>query len=295
MVVIMKFAVIGGDMRQVKLAELLHADGHEVATFALDKIRLADGVKQLPTARVATDGSRVVVLPLPVQSREGMLSTPLSVGLHTTREILSTLNPSQTVLLGRADNAVRELFAAQGTVFTDYLQREELAVLNAVAATEGALGLIMQETAVTLWNAKILVIGFGRIGKLLCHRLRALGADVTATARTPADLAWIRAYGYTPMETSKINGKFDRYDTIVNTVPTCILNEERLRTVAPECLCLDLASKPGGIDFAAASKLGVRAMWALSLPGEVAPTTSGVIIRDTIYNILREKGLFATE
>ena len=286
----MKFAVIGGDMRQVKLAELLHADGHAVSAYALDKIRLADGIAQPPTAKATAEGADAVVLPLPLQSREGMLSTPLSAGLHTTREILSTLKPQQTILLGRADEAAGELFASLGLAFTDYLEREELAVLNAVAAAEGAIGLIMQETAVTIWNAKILVLGFGRIGKVLCHRLRALGADVTATARTPSDLAWIRAYGYTAMETSKIDGTLGSYDAIVSTVPARVMNEARLREVAPDCLCLDLASKPGGMDFTAASRLGVRAMWALSLPGEVAPTTSGAIIRDTIYNILREGG-----
>lgn len=286
----MKFAVIGGDMRQVKLAELLHADGHDVSAYALDKIRLADGIAQPQTPKATVGGAEVVVLPLPLQSREGMLSTPLSAGLHTTREILSALAPSQTILLGRADEAAAELFATHGLTFSDYLEREELAVLNAVAAAEGAIGLIMQETAVTIWNAKILVLGFGRIGKLLSHRLRALGADVTATARTPSDLAWIRAYGYAATETSQIDGTLGGYDVIVNTVPARVMNEARLREVAPECVCLDLASKPGGMDFTAASRLGVRAMWALSLPGEVAPTTSGAIIRDTIYNILRENG-----
>ncbi|MDR0904938.1 MAG: hypothetical protein LBN00_01975, partial [Oscillospiraceae bacterium] len=96
----MKFAVFGGDMRQVKLAELLIADGHAVNAFALDKIRLADGIEQPPTAKAAANGAEIIVLPLPLQSREGMLSSPLSAGLHTTREILSAVSPEQTVLLG---------------------------------------------------------------------------------------------------------------------------------------------------------------------------------------------------
>ncbi len=81
------------------------------------------------------------------------------------------------------------------------------------------------------------------------------------------------------------------YDVVVNTVPARVLGESRLSKLKHGCLCLDLASKPGGMDFSAASKLGVKAVWALSLPGEVAPVTSGAIIRGTIYNILREKGI----
>ena len=53
---------------------------------------------------------------------------------------------------------------------------------------------------------------------------------------------------------------------------------------------MDLASKPGGVDMEAASRLGVRVIWALSLPGKVAPVTAGKIIRDTIYHILNELG-----
>jgi dipicolinate synthase subunit A len=278
-------------MRQAKLAELLYKDGHETRTFALERIRLTDGVTQEATAKRAAEGADCVVLPLPLQSREGLLSAPLSGGLHTVREILSALSPGQLVLPGRADGASRELLLSLGLDYTDYFEREELAVSNAVAAAEGAVGLIMQETSITLWRARALVIGFGRIGKLLCHRLRGLGALVTASARTQADIAWIRAYGYEALNTGELDGKIGDFDVIVNTVPARVMDEPRLREVGEECLCLDLASKPGGIDFTAASKLGVRAMWALSLPGEVAPTTSGGIIRDTVYNILKEKGM----
>jgi dipicolinate synthase subunit A len=287
----MKFAVIGGDMRQAKLAELLAADGHGVATFAIDKIRLAEGVSQSDLAKTGVRDAACVVLPLPLQSREGMLSAPLSGGLHTVREVLSVLSPEQTICAGRIDDNSRETADSMGLYIADYLEREEFAVLNAVAAAEGAVQLIMEETPVTVCGARCLVIGFGRIGKILCHRLRGLGAEVTASARSFADLAWIRAYGYRAEETGKLDGKLGGYDVVVNTVPARVIGEARLRELLPDCLCLDLASKPGGMDFTAASKLGVKAMWALSLPGEVAPVTSGAIIRDTIYNILREKGV----
>lgn len=46
-----------------------------------------------------------------------------------------------------------------------------------------------------------------------------------------------------------------------------------------------------GVDLEAATQLGVKVIWALSLPGKVAPVTSGRIIRDTIFNILNELGV----
>ena len=41
-----------------------------------------------------------------------------------------------------------------------------------------------------------------------------------------------------------------------------------------------------GVDMDAAAALGVRVIWALSLPGKVAPVTSGRYIKDTIYHIM---------
>ena len=77
---------------------------------------------------------------------------------------------------------------------------------------------------------------------------------------------------------------------MVNTVPVRVLDEARLADLKPGCLVVDLASKPGGVDLEAAGRLGVRVIWALSLPGKVAPVTAGKIIRDTIYHILNELG-----
>ena len=51
---------------------------------------------------------------------------------------------------------------------------------------------------------------------------------------------------------------------------------------------IDLASRPGGVDMDAAAALGVRVIWALSLPGKVAPVTSGRYIKDTVYHIMEE-------
>ena len=285
----MKFAVVGGDMRQAKLAELLAADGHFVSAFAIDKIQLSHGVMQTESAKEAVLEAECVILPLPVTTKEGVLNTPLSSSLHTTNEVFSLVQGTQLVCAGRLDPHTAALAEKKGVEVIDYFAREELAVSNAVATAEGAVQLIMEEMPVTVCGARCLVIGFGRIGKILAHRLAGLQAHVTASARKYADIAWIKAYGYKAAATAELSGNLSNYDIVINTVPSRILGERELKELKPGCLCLDLASKPGGMDFAAASKLGVKAVWALGLPGEVAPVTSGAIIRDTIYNILRER------
>ena len=285
----MKFAVIGGDMRQAKLAELLAEDGHEVSVFALDKIQTA-GAEQKASAGEAVIGADCVVLPLPAMAGGHILNTPLSNTVHLPETVFNVLEPGQLICAGRIDEWTDCELRSRGLCAEDYYAREELMVLNAIATAEGAVQLIMEETSITLCGAKCLVIGYGRIGKLLSQRLRSLGAHVTVSARKHEDFAWIKAYGYESVHTDELSGQLKKFDIVVNTVPACVLNETRLRELKRGCLCLDLASKPGGLDFQAASRLGVKAVWALGLPGDVAPVSSGEMIRDTIYNILQEQG-----
>ena len=66
------------------------------------------------------------------------------------------------------------------------------------------------------------------------------------------------------------------------------LGVEELAALKEGALVIDLASRPGGVDPNAAAALGVRVIWALSLPGKVAPVTSGRYIKDTVYHIMEE-------
>ncbi|MGE4275639.1 MAG: hypothetical protein AB7E30_00520 [Lawsonibacter sp.] len=47
---------------------------------------------------------------------------------------------------------------------------------------------------------------------------------------------------------------------------------------------------PSGVDLGVAGELGLTVIWALSIPGKVAPVTAGAAIKSTIYNMLRELG-----
>ena len=70
-----------------------------------------------------------------------------------------------------------------------------------------------------------------------------------------------------------------------------VLDKVALQNIKPDSLIIDLASKPGGVDFATAKDLGLKVIWSLGLPGKCAPITSGEIIKDTVINILDELGV----
>lgn len=286
----LNFWVVGGDMRQAKLAELLAEDGHTVHTFALERGPELSGVlaeESLEEAAMAD----CIVLPLPVEGEGSLLNAPLSAGRHPLAEVLDAFHSGQAICAGRVTQRAATLAAERGLALMDYFQREELAVANAVPTAEGALQIAMEELPITLHGARVLVIGYGRLGKICAQRFAALGSKVSVSARKCADLAWAEAMGYGVEQTGKLTGWLCGYDLIVNTVPARVLSERELRDLKPGCLVVDLASKPGGVDFDAAARLGVKVIWALSLPGKVAPVTAGKSIRNTIYNMLSELGV----
>ncbi|MCI8478638.1 MAG: dipicolinate synthase subunit DpsA [Oscillospiraceae bacterium] len=286
----LNFWVIGGDLRQAKMAELLEEDGHTVHTFALDRLHdLSEGV-QTETELAGAVLADCVVLPLPAAGEGGLLNAPLAESSHPLSQILDALRPGQVICAGRVTAPLQALAEARGLTLYDYFAREELAVANAVPTAEGAIQIALEELPITLHGARVLVIGYGRLGKLLAHRLSALGARVSVAARRCADLAWIEAYGYGVEHSEQLKGWLCSYDLVINTVPVELLDETALADLHPGCLVIDLASKPGGVDFEAARRLGVKAIWALSLPGKVAPVTAGKSIKTTIYNIWNELG-----
>ena len=186
---------------------------------------------------------------------------------------------------------VVEMASARSLRLYDYYEREECKIANAVPTAEGAVQVAMENMASTLHDSRVLVIGFGRVGKLTAHRFAALGARVTVAARSCEDWAWAEAYGYGTEDSRQLAYWLGGYDLIVNTVPALLLDAEHLKRVSQGAFLIDLASSLGGIDFAAARKLGLSAVSLPGLPGRTAPVTAAKAILNAVYNILRELGV----
>ena len=282
-------AVIGGDNRQGYLADALAQDGMEVIVAGLEKFPGLHNTRFISDAVEAVEEADVIILPMPVSHDGVTVNAPYSYAVIYLSDLVAAASPEQLILGGKFDRALADELAGQGLHAIDYLEREELAVRNAVPTAEGALAIAINETKVTLFGSKCLVIGYGRLGKVLAADLKALGAHVTVSARRQSDLAWILTGGYRPVQTAEIYGELPEYDLIFNTVPALVLGRKELQKCRPETVVIDLASLPGGLDYTAAQQLGLKCIQALSLPGKTAPASAAVIIKDTILNIIREE------
>ena len=172
-------------------------------------------------------------------------------------------------------------------------ERPELACLNAVPTAEGCLALLMQLRQRTIWESGFLVLGYGRIGRAVARRLQALGGLVTIAARAPEQRAAARCAGLHAAPLTALEQLLPHFDAVINTIPAPVLGAAQLRCLPRGALILDLASRPGGTDFAAARELGLRAEHALSLPARCAPETAGALVAHTVEVILQERAAMA--
>lgn len=268
-----EICLIGGDARAYWAARYFEACGYAVR--AVDVPQLADAA--LPQT------TECVVLPFP--SFRG--DTVRGAGVIPLEAITARLTPKSTVF-GGLFGEHRAVLEARGARVFDCYGAEPLTTANAVPTAEGALALAMEHSPITLHGAHCLVIGFGRVGKVLAQKLHALSARVTVAARRPADRALAEAYGMQ----GDVFGEYPRglsYDFVFNTAPAEVFTREQLARLPPDCVLIELASRPHGISEADCAALGLSYFFAPALPGKCAPKTAGALYAQCILDCLEKE------
>ena len=143
--------------------------------------------------------SEIVIGPIPFSSNGKGINAPFSDNIISIRELMHVIN-AKILIAGSITPDVYDLANDEYIEIIDIMKREELAVLNTISTAEGTIEIIIANTNKIIHGSKVLILGFGRIGKVLARKLAGLSAKVTCAARKDEDLAWIRAYGH--METN---------------------------------------------------------------------------------------------
>jgi dipicolinate synthase subunit A len=258
------------------LAQMMAAEGYDVCSWELTGA---------PNERALCDALKadIIVLPLPAEKNGYLSGTEL-----TMESLLRSLRREHRIFAGNVGNDASTLAQSLGLTITDYFASEELSVRNAIPTAEGAIEAAMKHTSVTLHGTPCLVLGFGRIGKVLAHDLSALGAKVSVSARKRSDLAWIDAFGYAPLHTNRLSGTLGEFRVVFNTVPHQVLDEALLAELPPDCLLIELASA-SGFDMDAVETLRLSYLKAGGLPGRVAPETAARAIKKTLCRLIKEE------
>ncbi len=268
-----RFLIIGGGVRLEKACEAFIREGY--------KAEIYKGGKPLKSA---IDNADVILLGLPA-STDGA-NTELEGGdLIPLRDIAALCGGRKKVLGGKLSEKVKAIFDIYSVRWADYAECEEFEILNAVPTAEGAIQIAMEEFPFTLHGAKVAVTGFGKVAKALSTRLKALGADCTIVARKGSQRAEAESLGLNAVDFPHLPHAAKECRILFNTVPALVCDKAVLSQLSPHQGIIDLASKPGGVDLDSAKAFGVNVIWALGLPGKVAPESAGEIIQKIACNI----------
>lgn len=280
------FAVIGGDKRQLFLAKSISDRCYDVILGGFDRLE-STGALKIADIKTAINDGDAVIFPLPSVRADRTVNTPFSDKCTLLDEDDCKVLVKKPVFVSMRDKFLKAYPTLGGGKIYDYSAEEEFAVLNAVPTAEGAIECAMQNFEGTIDKSRCMITGFGRIGKILSHKLKLLGAEVAVTARRQSGLAYASALGYETVRTERLRS-VKGFDVVFNTIPSMIFDKNLLMNTDSSTLIIDLASLPGGVDFEAAHALGLDAVRALSLPGKCAPKAAGKIIETTVFNIIEE-------
>ena len=283
-----KISVLGGDLRSINLINLLAKDFDIVYTYGLEK---AENLKKSEKVVLCEDlndlvyNTDILIAPIPFSKNNIDVYMPVSDSKITIQEIIAKMK-SKKIIAGSIKNDVIKMAKDNFIDIIDIMKNESLAILNTIATAEGTIELIISNTDKILQGQKILVLGFGRVGKTLANKLKLLNCDVTCATVNDDESAWIRAYGYIAKNLNDIDEDYMKFDVIINTIPSLILKKEKIIFFREDVLLIDLASEPGGVDKEYVKERDIRYIHALALPGKVAPYTSAEFIKEAIYQAI---------
>ena len=264
----MNFCIIGGDLRNFFLAKGLSKEKHEVKVWGFDKL---ENFKECEKYDEMIKTSDNIVLPMPFSKDDICLNMPFSNKDIAIKELCYYLE-GKTIFVGNMQQELKEELHIKHNQIIDFMQKEEFTILNAIPTAEATIEIILKNTKKILQDSNCLIMGFGRIGKVLACKLKGLSAKVTCMTTSEIEEAWTVAYGYETISIENLQKnctKLKQYDIIINTIPKGIFKEE-LKEIKKETLVIDLASKPYGIDRKIVEQEKLNFIEALGLPRKIS-------------------------
>ena len=267
------FISFGGDGRTQYTSDYVTEKGYKtIMTNSISDITSCDAI----------------ILPLPFT-----IDNIYIKGTSTKIEDLIKYLDKQTVLFaGKLNDNAINILKNNDITFYDYNSRDEFAQKNAVPTAQGVLTFVLNNTDVTLNQLKIAVLGYGKCGKSICRTFKSMGSEVISYSRRYSSAADAESDGLTAYLLKDICETISYADIIINTVPFNILGKEIIDRISNKAMLIDVSSYPYGFDYNYAKSVNKNINLLSSLPGKYVPKTAGIIIGETIINIIEEGGLW---
>lgn len=280
-----RFAVIGGDMRQVYLAEILAKRGYKVSVYGLERKVDISGIKEVQSLKDALKEADVIAAPVPFLKSDKIFGNREFSEL-TTENILQYAKTGSLFFAGGISEVFKKKAEEKQIQCVDYMKDESIAMQNTVATAEGILAEAIKRSPRNLYKSDCLVLGYGKCGSTLVSYLKKFFCNVTVYEKEPSVAACAVVAADKAADVLELPRCLMEAQYIFNTIPSLILPKAMLEYVRRDAIILDLATAPGGVDYQAAEKMGIQAVLLPGLPGKYAPLSSAEILADGILKKL---------
>lgn len=270
----MKAYVIGGDSREKYLAYQLERKGIEI-------------IHPEQVDRLKDKKADFIILPTPVSMDRFTVKATEGQRKVTLKEVLEIAENGQLIFGGMFPAEFATALGEKGAVVHDFMKMDDIAIQNAVATAEGAIAEAIFMSNEVIHGQEVLVLGYGRCAEVLADKLKGMAARVTVMARREEARSRAWTFGNATKSFDELED-LEKFHYIFNTVPQLCVTRDWIDRLNRYCCIIDIASKPGGVDFDYCSKKGIRAKLCGSLPGRYAPKTSGELLARKIESILKE-------
>ena len=199
------------------------------------------------------------------------------------QEVLNRDVKSDTVVMGGCfSQEQKRILEERGIRYLDFMADIVVTQENAVATAEGAIAELVSHSPYNIEGAKIIVAGYGCCGKAIAQKLNGLGARVTVLARRSEARRQAKQDGLYAVDFAFGPEEAMGAAMLVNTVPAPVITKLIIHELPRDAYILDIASYPGGTDFACAKECGISADLVLGIPGRFSPKASAYVLARAI-------------
>lgn len=284
--------IVGGDRRNFYMALRFKQAGRQVYAFDVPglesensyKIDVIDSLEYIVSKYRKETEKPVLVLPIPVTKDHVHVFCNHSI--LSMDDLFASFSCFSVVCGGVMPDKLKDVCRDRALPYYDFMEDHAVACKNAVATAEGAILEAFSLSSINLAGSNSLVTGFGRCARVLAEKLQALQSKVTILARSASACEEAEQIGYQTIRMHTLSDTdpdiLRNFDFCYNTVPAFILDRTVLDRFSPDIVIIDIASKPGGTDFAYCEKKGILYKHSLGIPGRYSPKTSGEILAEAV-------------
>lgn len=274
---------LGGDNRQKYVKEFISSSDIVNSNYQIED-QIFTSIEYESDILELVKHSHILIAPIPLPKTHTEIILPCIT--IPFQKIIENLNENTIVFAGGLSNELTQLMYLKKIIYFDCLKNESVQIKNAIATAEGTIMKAIEKSNINIHSSNCLVTGFGKCGKVLADMLSGLKANVTVCARSDKNLSEALVNGYKGVPLNNLHMCINEYDFIFNTIPALVINDTAINNISPDTVIIDIASVPGGINFEYAKNKGLSLIHYLSIPGKVAPKTSGHILGEYILNTI---------